>query len=172
MANTESMKKVIALLEGQKEALDSKAFELEAWKSATIIIMERLYGENSQKIRQIEKIAYDYSSWSMRDTSGFNYIDACKNAGRQILDATIREIEALGLPKKNEAAFGLEILMTAMEDVLSLSEFREIRKILHEPLEADARKTRLADKLKIMGVEVSPRILANILTHPSIIEEF
>ena len=91
-------------------------------------------------------------------------------AGRSLTPPS--EIEALGLPEKSGAAFGLEILMSAMEDVLSLSEFREIRKILHEPLETDVRKTKLADKLKIMGVEVSPRILANILTHPSIIEEF
>ncbi|OQX72447.1 MAG: hypothetical protein B6D64_15150, partial [Bacteroidetes bacterium 4484_276] len=95
--------KQIELLQQQIDKLDSKDFDLEAWKNYTIVLLARLFGEDNQKIKQIEKLDYEYNSWSLRDTSGFtSYLQTCKELGRKILEASIIEIENFGIPKKTE----------------------------------------------------------------------
>ena len=79
-------KKEIDLLKAQIDKLNAKGFDLDAWKKYTIIILARIFGENTQKIKQIDSIEYDYSSWSLRDTTGSNsYLDTCKKLGKEIL---------------------------------------------------------------------------------------
>ena len=53
--------KEIKLLEEQIGKLESKNFDLEAWKQYTIVLLARIFGDNNQKIQQVEKIEYDYS---------------------------------------------------------------------------------------------------------------
>ena len=49
-------KKEIALLKKQIDKLDDKDFDLEAWKKYTIILLARIFGDKTEKIRQIESI--------------------------------------------------------------------------------------------------------------------
>ena len=87
-------KKEIELLKEQIKKLDVKNFDLEAWKKYTIVLLARIFGDDSQKIKQIENIEYDYSSWALRYTSGISsYLNTCKKLGKEILDASISEIE-------------------------------------------------------------------------------
>jgi len=165
------MKKEIQILNTLIEKLDDKNFNLDAWKSATVVILARIFGKNTQKIKQIENIEYDYSSWSLRDTSGESHLDVCKKLGRNILEACILEIETLGLPDKEihkEGKFDVDLIVKAMEDELSMSEFRELKNILNSGETISDIKEKIIDKLKIFGVEVSARILANILVEDEI----
>ncbi len=87
-------KKEISILKKQIERLEVKDFDLEAWKKFTIVMLARIFGNTSEKIRQIESIEYEYSSWSLRDTSGSSeYLESCKKLGRKILEASIEELE-------------------------------------------------------------------------------
>ena len=165
------MKKEIQILNTLVQKLDDKNFNLEAWKSASVVIIARIFGENSRKIKEIEHIEYDYSSWSLRDTSGESHTDVCKKLARNIIEASILEIETLGLPGKDdkgEGKFDVDLIVSAMENELSMSEFREIKKILESGETVEEIKDKLVDKLKIFGTEVSARILANVLTNDEI----
>ena len=62
--------KEIQLLEQQIEKLDTKDFDLQAWKKYTIVILARIFGNKNEKIRLVEKLDYEFSSWSLRDASG------------------------------------------------------------------------------------------------------
>ena len=164
----------IKLLQAQIEKLKIKEFDLDAWKKATIIILARIFGENNQKIRQIESIEYDYSSWSLRDTTGSNtYLDSCKKLGREILQASIDELEILGLPKGAEIPDEFfQVITNALQDELKGSQNREIAQILASGESQEAKREKILEKLKEYGSDVAQDVLANILTSLPMIKKF
>lgn len=164
----------IKLLQGQIEKLKTKDFDLDAWKKATIIILERIFGVNNQKIRQIESIEYEYSSWSLRDTTGANtYLDSCKKLGREILQASIDELEILGLPKTSETTDEFfQVISNALQDELKGSQYKEITQILTSGDTQEAKREKILEKLKEYGSDVAQDILSNILTSLPMIKKF
>lgn len=158
--------KEVSLLQSQVDKLSAKGFDLDAWKKYTIIILARIFGENSQKIKQIENIEYDYSSWSLRDTSGSSeYLDTCKKLGKEILQASIDELNTLGLPEKSvQPDEFFNAIMDALQDELKGSQVKELKQILATTETPEAKKTKVLELLKSYGSEVSHDILAHILT--------
>ncbi|MBU2652337.1 MAG: hypothetical protein KKA81_15520 [Bacteroidetes bacterium] len=161
--------KEIDLLRNQIDKLNVKGFDLEAWKKYTIVIVARIFGEHSEKIRQIEKITYDYSSWALRDTTGSSeYLETCKKLGREILEASIDELKTFGLPAREQATNEFyNIILSALQDELKGSQMKEIRQILED----DTNKETIIEKLKSYGTEVAPSVLASILCDPLFIKE-
>ena len=166
--------KEIQLLKTQIDKLSKKDFDLDAWKKATIIILARIFGENNLKIRQIESIEYDYSSWSLRDTTGFNtYLDSCKKLGREILQASIDELESLGLPKSEETTDEFFLIITsALQDEMKGSQVKEINQVLASGESPEIKREKILEKLKEYGSEISQDILSNILTSLPMIKKF
>ena len=166
--------KEIKLLKTQIDKLNNKGFDLDAWKKSTIIILARIFGENNLKIKQIESIEYDYSSWSLRDTTGFNtYLDSCKKLGREILQASVDELETLGLPITEETTDEFFLVITgALQDELKGSQVKEINQILASGENPDAKRDKILEKLKEYGSDSSQDILSNILTSLPMIKKF
>ena len=166
--------KEIQLLKTQIDKLSKKDFDLDAWKKATIIILARIFGENNLKIRQIESVEYDYSSWSLRDTTGFNtYLDSCKKLGREILQASIDELESLGLPKSEETTDEFFLIITsALQDEMKGSQVKEINQVLASGESPEIKREKILEKLKEYGSEISQDILSNILTSLPMIKKF
>ena len=166
--------KEIQLLKAQIEKLKAKDFDLDAWKKATIIIMARIFGENTLKIKQIESIEYDYSSWSLRDTTGSNiYLDSCKKLGREILQASVDELETLGLPVTEASSDEFfNVITSALQDELKGSRVREINQILASGDRPEEKKDKILEKLKEYGSDISHDILSNILTSAPMIKKF
>jgi hypothetical protein len=166
--------KEIQLLKTQIEKLSMKGFDLDAWKKYTIIILARIFGENSMKIKQIESIEYDYSSWSLRDTTGSNiYLDSCKKLGREILQASVDELETLGLPEAESTTNEFfEVIMDALKDELKGTQVKEIGQILASGDAPEVKRANLLEKLKEYGSETSQDILSNILTSLPVIKKF
>ena len=166
--------KEIQLLKTQIDKLSKKDFDLDAWKKATIIILARIFGENNLKIKQIESIEYDYSSWSLRDTTGFNtYLDSCKKLGREILQASIDELESLGLPKSEVTTDEFFLIITgALQDEMKGSQVKEINQVLASGESPEIKREKILEKLKEYGSEISQDILSNILTSLPMIKKF
>lgn len=167
-------KKEIQLLKTQIDKLKSKDFDLDAWKKYTIIILSRIFGDNSQKVKQIESIEYDYSSWSLRDTTGSDsYLDSCKKLGREILQASVDELESLGLPESEQVSDEFFLTITnALQDELKGSQVKEIGRILESGDSAEQKRALILEKLKEYGSEISHDILSNILTSPPMIKKY
>lgn len=142
--------KEIALLKQQIERLSEKKFDLEAWKQHTLIFLERIFGKDSSKIKMIRDLNYDYSSWSLRDTAAAGKTkdkDPIRMQAEEILQATVLELETLGLPhSKNEKAKVWELL----QDELTGRQMKEIESIL---------KSDVSDKTEKIG-----NILENLET--------
>jgi len=160
-------KKEIAILKKQIERLDIKDFDLEAWKKFTIVMLARIFGDTSQKIRQIESIEYDYSSWSLRDTSGSSsYLESCKKLGRKILEASIEELEAFGLPDTSgdDDKF-FQIIIEALQDELKGTQMKLLKDVILKTKNEDEMKNRVREILNDYDTGVPVDILTSILTN-------
>lgn len=122
--------KEISLLKEQLARLDEKKFDLEAWKSHTLIFLERIFGKENSKLKLILELHYDYSSWNLRDTAAAGKTkdkDPVKMQAREILQATILELERLGLPETEEDQRKVWFLL---QDELTGKQVKEIEAVL------------------------------------------
>jgi hypothetical protein len=124
-------KKEISLLQEQIDRLDERKFDLDAWKNRTLIFLERIFGKESPKLKMIKELHYDYSSWNLRDTAAGGSAkdkDPVRIQAREILEATVAELENLGLPQgKQEKQKVWELL----KDELTGKQIKEIENILN-----------------------------------------
>lgn len=154
--------KEIALLKEQIARLDEKKFDLDAWKNRTGIFLERIFGKESPKLKMIQELHYDYSSWNLRDTYAGGSAkdkDPLRIQAKEILEATIAELESLGLPQeKKEQQKTRELL----EDELTGRQMKEIDVLLKS---GDQDKTeKVAKILENLGHENLSNIMAKLLT--------
>lgn len=159
--------KEIQLLQKQIDKLGNEDFDLEAWKSGAIIVLERFFGAENQKIRQIEKIKYDQSSWALREAKGSkNMMDACKRQGKEVLHIAMDELEHFGLPDEIAEAQStpFKIIITqALENELKIAQYREVVRIIDSDIKIKEKQKELIEKLNSYGHDFAENILASIL---------
>lgn len=164
----------IKLIRNQLEKLNSKDFDLDAWKNSTILVLERVFGKDNLKSKKIQEIHYDLSSWSLRDTLGTSaHFDACKKNGREILEVCLMELETLGVPDKEDqqaSAIDIDIINHALGDEMKISQFRELQKLFNQS-DQEVREQVVYDFLMQFGSEPAIRILAKILSHPDMVNK-
>ncbi len=166
----EIIKKQIELLKKQLAMIDHKKFDAAAWKSSTIILLESIFGSQSQKIKQLESIKTDYSSWSLRDSQGG--LHPIKIRGREILKLSISELELKALNPDKEQEKQTEIsetgaaqaIIVAIESKLTVSQYKTIRAIAQESISVPEKQKKLADSLNSFSSELAMQILTEILT--------
>lgn len=154
--------KEIALLKEQIERLDEKRFDMNAWKNRTILFLERIFGKDSPKVKMINELHYDYSSWNLRDTAAGGSAkdqDPVRIQAKDILEATITELEILGLPKEKEEQFKLKELL---EDELTGKQLKELKLLLKS--EKTDKAEEISQILQSLPKEKLSGILANLLT--------
>ena len=160
----------IELIKKQIEKLDDKDFDLNVWKSTTIMVLSRIFGRDSEKIDLIKNINYDYSSWTLRDTSGGSASEIVKKLGREILKTAINELEVFGLPEMKETdQVNMAAIQLALEDVLRISQYRELISIIQENKDRKERLKKLSEKLQTYGDETVRGVLATLLSHPDFV---
>ena len=153
--------KEIALLKEQLARLDEKKFDLEAWKNHTLIFLERIFGRENSKINLIKELRYDYSSWNLRDTAAAGKTkdkDPVKMQAREILTATITELEKLGLPKNKLES---EKIWVLLKDELTGKQAKEIEEILNSNQENKMENIRKT--LENLGQENLATVIAKLL---------
>ena len=159
--------KEVQLLKKQIAKLDAPDFDLEAWKTGAIIILERIFGPDNQKIALMEKIKYDQSSWALREAKGSkNMMETCKRQGEEILQIAIDELEHFGLPEEVEEAKAAPfkaVIEQALENELKIAQYKEVLRIVHSDKGFEDRKQDLLDLLHGAGHDVTDNLVAWIL---------
>lgn len=155
--------KEIALLQEQIIRLGDRKFDLEAWKNSTLIYLERIFGKESSKLKMIRDLAYDYSSWNLRDTAATGKTgakDPVLLQAEEILTATITELKTLGLPELKQ---GKNELWELLSEDLTGKKLRELEILAatSEPERVGKMKTILEE----LGKERLSAILIKILTN-------
>ena len=154
--------KEIALLKEQIHRLDDKKFDLDAWKNRTEIFLERIFGKESSKLKMIQNLHYDYSSWSLRDTYAGGSAkdkDPVRIQANEILEAIITELENLGLPQEKKEKYKIRELL---EDELTGKQIKEIDVLLTSD---DPEKTEKISKiLESLAKESMAAVISKLLT--------
>ncbi len=135
----------IKLLKSRIEKLSEGDFDLEAWKSGTISVIERIFGEKDGRIKKVNDLKVDYSSWALRDaTSKYNPVETCKKKGKELLQTLIEEIEILGIQseKQNPLEQFPEKLRSEIEKAIEEDDMETVEKKIKS-----AKKELLADAL-------------------------
>lgn len=162
----------IKVLKSQIEKLDARKFDLNAWKESTIILLDRIFGPLNERSDAIRKIKYDQGSWVLRDETGStNSLVACKNLGKEVLESAILELENFGMPDMSDQSIQLDVIIRALEDELTGSQFREIKKSLQEKGSIEDKKKVIMTKLKAFGRDTAFAIIAGILTDKQVISK-
>lgn len=163
------IQKAVEVLQNQIQKLSAKDFDLIAWKNFTVLLLERIFGSETKKIESINNIKYDKGSWVLRDETGYaNSMEACRKLGREILEESIMELETFGIPEIPADHIDINVILTALEDELTGTQFREIKKALMEEKKTEDKKKILITKLKSYGSETVYAIVANILTNQQV----
>ncbi len=153
--------KEIALLKEQLARLDESKFDLDAWKKHTLIFLERIFGKDNSKLKLIQDLHYDYSSWSLRDTAAVGKTkdkDPVKMQAREILEATILELETLGLPVgANEQQKVWELL----QDELTGKQTKQIEAIIKS--EENNKAKKISEILENLEKENLSLLIAKLL---------
>ena len=154
--------KEITLLKEQIARLDEKKFDLEAWKNRTEIFLERIFGKESTKLKMIQNLHYDYSSWSLRDTYAGGSAkdkDPVRIQAKEILEALIAELENLGLPQEKKEQQKIKELL---EDELTGKQVKEIDALLKAD---DQEKTeKISEILETLSKENLAAVISKLLT--------
>jgi len=162
-------KEAIKLLKQQLEKLDAKDFDLNAWKKYTIVILSRVFGEENQKIKQVEDLEFEYNSWSLRGASGNeSYEDGTIKLAREIIQASIDEITAFGIPDSKANNKELQLILSFILDELKGSQVKQIKKIIHSAESEDEKKRLVFEIISTLGENNSYDLITNIITHKSI----
>jgi len=162
--------KEIKLLQQQIDKLYAKDFELQPWKNYTIILLERIFGSDNEKIKMIRKVEFEFSSWSLRDASGNeSYEEGSKKLAREILQAAIDELKAFGLPdltKDVHSEQAIKELLNCLLDELKGSQVKELRTILASKENKEEKKRKIGDILQNLGEYGAYDVITNMLIHP------
>ena len=153
------VEKEIVLIDKQLESLKAKNFDLEAWKSHTMIFLERIFGKESSKVRMINELKYNYSSWSLRDAAGTGKdSDPVILKAREILEATKLELLQLGLPKQEEEN---QKIWALLEEEMTGKQIKEIKLVLQS--DEPEKMEKIANILYSLEKESMAVVLAKLL---------
>ncbi|PKP51941.1 MAG: hypothetical protein CVT92_11165 [Bacteroidetes bacterium HGW-Bacteroidetes-1] len=171
----------IELLKSQISKLDKPDFDLNAWKGSTTVLLERIFGESYSAIKTIKQIQNRVSDLRALGGNYRNNINQCKQQGKEILEATITELEKFGLPettKKNGSGIeinltqnqtvNVNLILSAIKDELTKSQWVEIEKLLKVEEVKSTKHKKIIEKISGFGTDVASNILANILTNPNL----
>lgn len=158
------------------------SFGVEAWKSSTISILERIFGKESRKLSEIEKI-------KLKKVTGISgpdkyYIETVKETGTSILNACIAELETVCSPEqiyhgstssfnltvsqKNNQTVTLDIIIKEIQRELTGNQAEELQKIIDSDGSLAEKKEKASDKLKQFGINTLSSIISGIITNPAI----
>lgn len=163
-------KKEIQLLEQQIARLSDKDFDLEAWKKYTINILDRIFGENTIKIKQVEQLDFEFNSWSLRDASGNeSYEERTIKLAREILQAAIDELKTFGLPNlsENQSDKVIEEFLNILLDELKGSQVKQLKSILSSRESKDEKRRQIKEILEGLGEYGAYSVLTTMLMQPA-----
>ncbi len=162
--------KEIKLLQQQIDKLYTSDFELAPWKKYTVVLLERIFGPGTEKIRMINELDFEFSSWSLRDASGNeSYEERSVKEAQEILQAAIDELKVFGLPdnsKKDQTKEALLALLNCLLDELKGSQVKQLKAILSSGDSKIEKKRKMREMLQSLGETGAVEVLTNMLFLP------
>ena len=144
------------LLKVQLKKLNSKDFDLEAWKSSTSAVLSMAFGADDPQVHEIQKLKIDYGSWALRDAkASYDPIETCKKIGKEVVEIALSQ---LGDSKEINSDFN-----SILENQLTDKSLKEIRKVLKSTKSDSKKKEKVEEILKGLDTENLASILAELI---------
>ena len=145
----------IQLLEEQISDLESDQFDLDAWKGATLSILQRIFGAYDEKVRLVKNIRVEFGSWSLRDARGnSDPVASARMQGKSILQSAIRELRIFEPAEEAPA----QKIPLAWQHILSAEQYASLQAALQK--EDATRK----EGLKALFDSIDKGVLSQLLT--------
>ena len=156
----------------------SSLHQVNAWIAGTKGLLERIFGKESIKIKEIDSIKnetfFDLSSGSKYD------LTPVKSIGSSIIETCISEIEELGLPdhhqtndrginltmiqnQSSKQQISINVITKALNQELTGNQLKEIEELLEKVQKPEERKQKLKEKLIEFGSNTLSGIISGIL---------
>jgi len=149
--------KLAKMLKSQLRKLNSRDFDLEAWKSSTIALLGQAFGTDDPMVAEIQKLKIDYGSWALRDAkASYDPIETCKKVGKEVVEIAIQHLESGGAKTPDS--------QTIIEEELKEESTERIIAILKSHKSMDDKRNELKNILKLIDQEKLVSILVRILT--------
>ncbi len=82
----------VALLNDRLKKLEDKNLDWAAWKKGTLLVLEKIFGKTSLYVAELVRTDYEFSSWSLRDTSGGG--DPVKASCKELLQICVTDVSS------------------------------------------------------------------------------
>jgi hypothetical protein len=166
------MEKEIQWLQSRIDKLHEPGFDLEAWKSGTIVVIAKLFGDKSPKIDQISAIRYEQSSWSLRDAKGSGtMIEGNIRRAEEILRVAMEELQQFGAAGDAPGTPALrELIVQALESELKVAQFRAVAELIRSDETPEVKRKKLIGLLNGYGHDTVPNMLATILLSDPVVK--
>ena len=133
------------------KAIDQRNFDLDVWKIKALLVIKKVFGESDEKLKMIEALHYDYSSWSLRDQSGSKKSDTIKEEARGIIEAAILEIS---LEEKSNS------VMDALKQEITGAQTDHLQQLIQQP---DVTEKDVVEFIQQISSEIKDRVLARLV---------
>jgi hypothetical protein len=143
--------KKIEIIESLIQDLDQKNVDFDAWRVKTSLLLKKIFGNDDEKVELINKLHYDYSSWSLRDGFGGKQHDPVKDQAREIMEAAKLELQLSDQKPDKLTGF--------VENNLSKEEYQ----LLNSLLEKNPTEQELTEYFSNIAPAVKNAILAKII---------
>lgn len=114
--------KIIKAVNRRLALLEESGFELETWKTGTVASLIKWLGETDPRLKLLDKLRIDYSSWALRDaTANYNPRESTKKNAKEILLAILDEYSDDGKQKGKGVA-----ILPLVKKHLTVTSYKEL----------------------------------------------
>lgn len=133
------------------ETIDQRKFDFDVWKIKASLVIKKLFGESDDKLKLLDALHYDYSSWTLRDQSGSKKADAVKEQARGIIEAAILEISL-----DSEVNPAIE----ALKKELTGAQMEKLQQLIQQ---SDVEEKDVVELMNQISPEIKDRVLARLV---------
>jgi hypothetical protein len=139
------------------DKLDQKSFDWVAWKKGTLLVLQNIFGTDSAYYKQLAETDYEYSSWSLRDTSGSS--DPVKSSCQDLLDICRTDL----MSHQESAVSTKEKMAKLLSQYLTDSQISIIMEVVQSNTPPHQKNEQIGEILKDFSPELSTKVLIELI---------
>lgn len=148
----------IGLITDRLKKLNSKPFDWVAWKKGTLLVIKSIFGEESAYFNQLNNTDYEYSSWSLRDTSGSG--DPVKSSCAELLEICLIDLQSRQQHKTQSAS---EKITKVLENYFPTPLKTDILSIANSELPNFEKSEKLIKTLNQIDKNTTTKVLVDLI---------
>ncbi len=147
----------ILQIKERSDKLDQKPFDWVAWKRGTLLVLQNIFGNENAYYKQLAETDYEYSSWSLRDTSGSS--DPVKSSCLDLLDICRTDL----MSHQEGSVSTKEKMAKLLSQYLTDSQISKIMEVVQAEVPPHQKNEEIGEILKAFSPELSTKVLIDLI---------